>query len=90
MLYGKDNPRFILNIGSCQDRFPDVPEQGADVEIYDRQERKPVITIHRAYANAICLEMTTSPNAMPFTIMEDWFNGLDNASLESEGMEPTK
>lgn len=86
------NPRFVLVVGSICEVYPDIPDttDSGDVILYDRQERKPVITIHKEYANSICLEHTTTPEAMPFSHLEDWFNGLTDMALISEGLEPTK
>lgn len=80
-------PRFVLVIGAIREQFPDIPESG-ELCLWDRQENKPVITINPEYGNAICLE--TLPHGQPFTAMEEWFNGLSNQSLESEGIPATK
>ncbi len=82
--------RFVLNIGAIREEYPEMPEQGGEIVLWDRQERKPVVTIHRDYANAICLEVTDSPASMPFTSLENWMNSLSNDALESEGLAPTK
>jgi hypothetical protein len=83
--------RFVLNVGAIRETYPDMPEQNnGDIVLWDRQERKPVVTIHATYANAICLETTRSPKASPFTNLEDWFNSLSNDCLESEGLPVTR
>ncbi len=83
------NPRFVLLIGSIQEEYPDVPEPTADVVLWDRQDKRAVVTLHQTYANAVCLELTDSPASMPFTALENWFNGLTDEALESEGMSAT-
>lgn len=90
MKTNKQNPRFVLNIGSIREEHSDLPEQGQDIVLWDRQERKPVVTIHADYANAICLETTRTPTGSPFSNLEEWFNSLSNRDLESEGLPPTK
>jgi hypothetical protein len=86
------NPRFVLVIGSICEVYPDIPDTtgSGSIVLYDRQERRPVFTLHKEYAQAICLEHTTTPEAMPFTHLENWFNGLVDMALISEGMTPTK
>ena len=85
----QQNPRFVWNIGSIKETFPDMPEQGECV-LWDRQEQEPVLTIHSDYTNAFCLELDTNPREFPFTNLENWFNRLSDAELESEGMTPSK
>lgn len=86
----KPNPRFVLNLGAIQQLFPDLPDtpDNGDIPLWDRQEQRPVLTVHSDYGNAICLE-TTDPGRGPFTALEDWFNGLTDAELTSEGMTAT-
>lgn len=63
----------------------------ADVEgvvLWDRQERKPVLTFHDDYAQAFCLE-TNRQDGHPFTLAEEWMNGVSNKALESENLKPT-
>ncbi len=80
------NPRFVLNLGSIQEQFPDMPEQGKEMVLWDRQEKCAVITIHGVYAQAICLETSESQG---ISALEAWFNDLTNDCLESEGMTAT-
>ena len=82
------NPRFVWNVGSVQEQFPDMPEQGNDTVLWDRQEKKPVVTLHADYQQAFCLE-TTRDRDYALTALELWFNRIDNKALESEGMKPT-
>lgn len=81
-------PRFVLVIGAIREQFPNIPENIADLCLWDRQESKAVMTISPEYGNAICLE--TVSGGQPFTAMEAWFNDLSNEDLESEGMTATK
>jgi len=84
------NPRFVWLIGSIRDQFPDLPDpvctKLGGVVLWDRQERKAVVTVAPEYAQAICLEHADS---QPFTDLETWFNDLSNDDLASEGMVPT-
>lgn len=86
----QQNPRFVLNIGAISECYPDMPEHGDGTELWDRQEKKPVFTVHADYQNAICLETSGHPSHFPFTNLEHWFNRLEDKELESEGMTPTK
>lgn len=86
------NPRFVWAIGAIHELFPDVPENlsaGNDLVLWDRQEKCAVATVHNPYAQAMCLE-TTAPGDAPLSALEAWFNGCDNAALESEGMPPSR
>lgn len=84
-----DYTRFVWNIGAIKEEYPDMPEQTEDVVLWDRQERKPVVTLHRGYCQAFCLESTKIPNSSPFTETEWFFNHLSNKSLASEGLKET-
>ncbi len=92
----KTNPRFVWLVGAITEQFPDVPNfesehrQGGDLVLWDRQEKKPAAMVSYEYAQAMCLELTDSPASMPFTNLENWFNDVDNESLESENLTPTK
>jgi hypothetical protein len=79
------NPRFVWLIGSIREQFPDLIEAplGFDLVLWDRQEKKPVVTVGKEYANAICLE---KGDFAPFTKLESWFNALSKWYMESEGM----
>lgn len=80
------NPRFVWNIGAIAEVYPELNEFGQGCLI-DRQEKKVVVKLFPEYGNAFCLELTTSA---PFTKLEEWFNGLDDTALSSEGMTATK
>lgn len=86
------NPRFVLNIGAISEVYPDMPVQykSGTTELWDRQEKKPVITIHSEYAQAICLQLNCDPTSQPFETMERWFNLLGNDALISESIAPSK
>lgn len=87
------NPRFVLVVGAIREVYDDIPDSIGDdgaVVLWDRQEQKPVVTIHSEYANAICLEHNTSIEAQPFSNIEDWFNGVSNRALTSENIPATK
>lgn len=89
--FTKKNPRFVWIIGSIREQFPDLPElEAGPCVLWDRQQRKPVMTLHPEYAQSFCLELTTSPAAMPYTNLENWWNTVSNSALKSEGMKPTK
>jgi hypothetical protein len=77
--------RFVLHCGSEREEFPDMPDCPDDgsVNLWDRQENCPVFTIHAKYAQAICLE---SGDDAPFSKLEEFFNGLSNECLASEGL----
>lgn len=83
----KSNPRFVWNVGAIAEQFPDMADVQGTV-LWDRQERKPVLTLHEDYSNAFCLE--TTPCGAPLTLAETWFNSLDNKTLESENLTPTE
>lgn len=91
--FSKSNPRFVWCIGSIREVYPDIPEFD-DVEdgcvLYDRQERKKVVTIHYEYTQMFCLELNVSPASMPMTSLENWLNGLSKTALESENIPGTK
>jgi len=82
----KSLPRFVWAIGSYAESFPDMPSD-LGVVLWDRQERKPVVTLHDEYAQLICLE--TAENG-PFSELENWTNKLSDVELESEGLAPTR
>lgn len=84
------SPRFVWNLGSLAEVFPDLPPQTSDVVLWDRQERQPVLTLHARYAQALCLETTRQPGDAPFTSLEHWWNHLPNDVLASEGLPPTQ
>lgn len=85
--YTKENPRFVWTVGAYQERYPDMP--GLLVLcLYDRQERKPVMTVHKDYEQLLCLETTRQAGNAPFTALESWANGLSAADLKSEGIAP--
>lgn len=80
-------------IGDIREAFPDCPERpaGGQIILWDRQERQKVMTVHGLYSQAICLEVIRrGPVGYPFTNMENWFNSIDNISLKSEGLKPTR
>lgn len=83
------NPRFVLNVGAIRERFPDMAAQtDGKLVLWDRQERRAVVTVSEHYAQALCLERT-EPLQYPFTALEHWFNSLSNEEMESEGIKPT-
>lgn len=89
--FTKKNPRFVWIIGSIREQFPDLPElEAGPCVLWDRQERKPVMTLQPEYAQSFCLELTTSAAAMPYTNLEKWWNTVSNSALKSEGMKATK
>jgi len=81
-------PRFVLVVGSIQEEYPDIPDSAVQdgVTIWDRLHNRPAITIHREYANAICLE-TTDHYDSPFSSLEEWLNELSPEAMKSEGIE---
>lgn len=84
-------PRFVWIIGAIREVYPDIPEAitcSSGVTLWDRQEKRPVLKVAREYANLICLEHLE--HGTPFTSLETWLNELDNVSLESENIPPTK
>ena len=78
------NPRFVWNIGSIREEYPDMPEPGADVVLWDRKYRAPVVTLHGRYANLVCLEHINY--GTPFSDLENWLNRLSTKTLESEDL----
>lgn len=80
--------RFTWLIGAIQEEMPDVPEPANDLVLWDRQERKPVVTVPFGYGNLICLE--TKAHSEPFTQLEWWLNRLDADALESENIPGTR
>ncbi len=81
-------PRFVLVVGPIWEEYPDVPESAAEmggIVLWDRKHKRPVLTLHSEYANAICLEQV--PDGAPFTALEEWFNNTSEKSLASEGIE---
>lgn len=93
MLYSKDNPRFVWTVGAYHEQFPDMPQYhpAMGLVLYDRQEKRAVVTLHCDYAQLMCLE-TTPPRTgnAPFTALEEWLNKLGSRALESEGIAATK
>jgi len=84
-------PRFMLIISDAsREEYPDVPgcDKDGAVFLWDRQEQARVWTLSGKYAQAVCLEHKEF--GMPFTQLEEWFNSLDNVSLQSEGLPATK
>ena len=79
--------RFVWLIGSIREQFTDLPENPEDgsLILWDRAERRPVVLVDPAYAQALCLE-TTGEAGAPFTALETWFNGLSSDTLDSEGL----
>lgn len=87
------NPRFVWIIGSIHEVYPDlagVADQHAGTVLYDRQERKIVVTIAPDYTQAFCLETTSGPGTSPFTSLEAWFNNLAAGDLSSENIPDTQ
>lgn len=83
-------PRFVWIIGAIREEYPDVPENltyKADLVLWDRQEKKVVVTVASGYSNLICLEHMD--HGKPFTSLETWINELDNDALASEDIAPT-
>jgi len=86
--------RFVWLIGAIHEEMPDLPDPERrehpngenNLVLWDRQEKQPVCTMHNPYAQALCLEITTTAAQMPFTSLESWFNGLDDQALASEGL----
>lgn len=72
--------------------FPDIPDNidGDGTVLWDRQEKKKVVTIHSEYSNAICLELNHNAESQPFSNLESWFNLCSNAGFASENIPPTK
>lgn len=83
------NPRFVWNIGSLREEYPDLPEQGEMIDLIDRLTGRPVVSIHPRYGQAFVLESNKVENGAPFTSMETWFNSLTPEELESENL-PTE
>jgi hypothetical protein len=88
----EDNPRFVWIVGAIREQYPDVPEaMEGQLVLWDRQEKKPVVTVFEPYANGMCLETTRkSGGCEPFTELESFFNELDDEALTSEGMTATR
>lgn len=85
------NPRFVWIVGAVHEEFPDVPEydgKGALV-LWDRQCRRPAVSVSPEYAQALCLE-TTRTDDQPFTALANWLNNVTPAEFASEGIEPTR
>jgi hypothetical protein len=57
--------------------------------LWDRQERKPVVSVSDEYAQLICLETTRTKADAPFTNLGFWLNAVSNRALESEGIAPS-
>ena len=86
------NPRFVWIIGSISESFPDIPELAehlGGLVLWDRQEKKPVVTLHRDYEQIIVLETTRSIKDQPLTNLENWLNGMQAGTLSSEGISDT-
>jgi hypothetical protein len=85
----KPNPRFLWNIGAIAEEYPDMPKQyGTETVLWDRQERKPVLTLHDGYRNLICLEHLRLGH--PFTDASRWLNTIARGDLKSEGITDTR
>lgn len=90
--------RFVLAVGSVahalSEESPAFARHAANpfsgMMIWDIQEELPVAIFPQRYAQAICLETTDAPENQPFTMMERWFNELENESLESENIPATQ
>lgn len=87
----KDNPRFVWIIGSIRGTYPDLPELDGEnnVTLWDRQENRPVVTLHNPYGQAFCLETTRQPGDAPFTALEAWLNSVLPSDFRSEGIPGT-
>lgn len=89
--------RFVLAVGAVQhalsETSPAFAKHAANpyagLTIWDIQEEAPVAIFPPRYAQAICLETTDAPENQPFTMMERWFNELEDESLKSEGIPAT-
>lgn len=89
----ESNPRFVWVVGAIRERFPDISERvgcAGSLILWDRQEKRACVTVDSNYAQAMVLEVTTKDYGQPFTKLEKWFNVIDNESLKSEGLKPTK
>lgn len=80
------SPRFVWAVGSYCEEFPDMPDDLPGITLFDRQEKKPVLTVTEDYMQLLCLETKVAP----FTRLAEWCNALPNAALESEGIPATK
>ena len=79
--------RFVWLVGSIREEFTDLPQNPDDgsLVLWDRAERRPVVLVDPAYAQALCLE-TTREDGAPFTALEAWFNRLSSDTFDSEGL----
>jgi hypothetical protein len=59
------NPRFVWNIGSLPEEYPDLPEQGEMIDLIDRLTGKPVVSIHPRYGQDLTGE---APHRLPFVV----------------------
>lgn len=82
--FNQENPRFVWNIGAIPQLFPDLPEQGAQIELIDRATGKPVISIAVEWGNLFCLEH--KQHGEPLSELECWLNKISEESLKSEGL----
>jgi hypothetical protein len=78
------NPRFVWNIGSLREEYPDLPEQTETVDLIDRLTGQAVVSIARGWGNLFCLEHTDL--GQPFTDLENWLNHLSKNSLRAEDL----
>jgi hypothetical protein len=79
-----ENPRFVWNIGSLPEEFPDLPGQGDCVELIDRLTGKPVATLAKEWGQLFCLEHKA--HGTPLTDLETWINSLTKETLDSENL----
>lgn len=82
-----ENPRFVWNVGARPEEFPDLPEQGAPVDLIDRLTGGVVVSIADRYGQLLCLQHTD--HGTPFEDLERWLNTLSSSALESEGLPTT-
>lgn len=76
--------RFIWNMGSAKETYPDLPEQEPhETVLWDRQEGKAVCSLY--YGQLFCLEKGTAPLSQ----LQEWINGLTNEALMSEDIPGT-
>jgi len=80
------SPRFVWNIGSIREEFPDMPEQYdcGTVVLYDRKHRRAVATVTKLYAQLFCLQ--TTKERAPLDGLANWLNTLPPGALKSEGL----